>query len=130
LSAIDRRTTAKQRQAVKAETLLVLVVLSFSAQACAGSNSSQYPKNRVPTTNVAPEHVSDELLVLFTEGTSELRISEINGSLNVQLIRTMLPGRSYLIRVPKERGMEETRQAYLSLPEVEAVELNYKARIL
>jgi hypothetical protein len=115
---------------MRAETVLILSVLSFSLISCAVKDVREYPKSRTPVTNVEPEYVSDELLVLFRQGTAESRISAINESLDVQVVRAMLPGRSYLIKVPKCKSLEEVLQAYFAYPEVEAVDLNYKARIL
>jgi hypothetical protein len=98
------------------------------AYTCATEEVSEYSKDNEPGTKAEPEYVPDELLVTFRECIAESRTREINESLNVQVIRTLLSGRIHLIKVPKEKSLEETRQAYLSFPEVEAVDLNYKIR--
>jgi len=107
-------------------TLLLLFLLSFGVQACAARDVGEYPKAKDPETKVQPDYVPDELLVLFRKGTTESRINAINESLNVVVVRTMLSGRITLIKIPKDKSLEELRMAYSSFPEVESVDLNYK----
>jgi hypothetical protein len=114
---------------MKGQTSLILLSLALGIQSCV-ANNPRPTSNSAPQATREPEFVSDELLVLFKDGTAEARITAINTLLNVHVIRALLPGRSYLVQVPKGRTLEEIRRAYFGFPEVEEVELNYEARIL
>jgi len=107
---------------------LILLAMSLSVQPVAAQDSGEYPNRKQLWAQTTPDYIPDELLVMFKEGVPESRINAINESLNVQVITTLQPGRTCLIKVPKQKSLEEVRKAYLSFPEVQAVELNYKIR--
>ena len=62
----------------------------------------------------------------FKEGIPESRMNAIHESLNVQMLRKMLSGRVHLVRVDRDRPLDEARRAYLNFPEVQAVDFNDK----
>jgi hypothetical protein len=103
------------------DIVLVLLIVPITVQACATNDASRVQKN----TQIE-NYVSDELLVLYREGTTQSKINEINESVGVQPLRKMLSGRVNLVRVPTDRSLQEVRSAYSSFPEVEAVDLNYR----
>lgn len=107
--------------------LLLLVFLTSTQPAIAGY-SPGYPDDIRLWAQATPNHAPDELLVSFQNGVPLSRINAINGSLNTQIISTLLPGRLYLIKIPTGRTLEEIRQAYASLPDVKSVDLNYLIR--
>jgi len=111
---------------MKVWILLLLLTLPFSVLACAARDTTEYSRKNALRPRVNPEYVPDELLVKFREGIADSRISDINESLNVRVIRIMPARRLYRIKVPKDKSLEEVRQTYSSLPEVETVGLNYK----
>ena len=108
---------------------LTLLAMSFSVQPVAAQDGSEYPNGEKLWAQATPDYIPDELLVMFKEGVPESRINAINESLNVQVITTLQSGRIYLIKLPKEKSLEEARQAYSSFPEVQSVNLNYKVRM-
>jgi len=106
--------------------LLGLLILSF--EACATNDLHDLLIAKEPETKAVPKYVPDELLVMFREGTTESRMNAINDFLNVAVVRKMLSERLHLIKVPKDKSLEEVRRSYLAFPEVEAIEFNYKVR--
>ena len=68
----------------------------------------------------------DELLVRFHEGVSDSRIQEIHASLGVRVLKRTASLRLDRIAVPPGTSLNNIRHAYLQLPEVETVGLNYK----
>ena len=113
---------------MKGVLALTLLVISFSTQPVVAKDDGEYSNGKILWAQSTPDYIPDELLVMFKEGVPESRINAINESLNVQVITTLQPGRTCLIKVPKEKSLEEVRQAYLSFTEVQVVELNYKIR--
>jgi hypothetical protein len=105
--------------------LMTLLTLSSQVQCAVSSTAerSEEPRNM-------PLFVQDELIVVFRESTSELRAKEIHQSLNVSSFRLIRNGHNYLIRLPKDKTLEETRQAYLAFPEVKTAEPNYRIHAL
>jgi|CXWL01.1.fsa_nt_gi hypothetical protein len=101
--------------------LIFLTILSVQSIACAATGMTERTE-----TDAGPDFAPEELLVTFKDGTDQSRIQAINESLQVQVLRKMLSGRMTLIQLPKDKTMEEMRQAYSSFSEVEAVEPNYK----
>lgn len=104
----------------------LLLAVSFSVQPVTAQDGGEHSNGKLLRAQSTPDYIPDELLVMFKEGVPESRINAINESLNVQVITTLQPGRTCLIKVPKEKSLEEVRQAYLSFTEVQVVELNYK----
>jgi hypothetical protein len=101
------------------KALVVLLSLSCSIQSTADQHNTEHGK---------PEYVAGELVVMFREGVADSRMNAINDAINVQVVRKMPLARVHVVKVPQERSLEEVRQAYLSFPEVQAVEPNYKIR--
>ena len=79
--------------------------------------------DRRASLNYAP----NELLVTFKPGTDPSRIKDLNDSLHVQVLKSLLGGRLNLVRISADRSLAEIRHTYSSFPEVESVGLNYKA---
>lgn len=84
---------------------------------------------KASSLSVQPEYVADELLVTFKAGIPEARIKEINESLGVHVLRKMLSGRTYQVKIPVGKSLEDLRIAYLSFTEVESAEPNYKVEM-
>ncbi|HKU51455.1 MAG TPA: peroxidase family protein, partial [Nitrospira sp.] len=70
-----------------------------------------YQGKKIEPTSEEPSYVLDELIVIFKENTNESRVQEIHESLNVTNVRNIFKSRSYVITLPKNRSLEETRQA-------------------
>jgi hypothetical protein len=89
---------------------------------------TSYQRMKIGDPAEEPAYALDELIVIFKKSTNDSRVKEIHESLNVTSVREIFKSRSYVITLPKDRSLEEIRQAYLAFPEVEAVELNYRIR--
>jgi hypothetical protein len=81
------------------------------------------------TTTGVRDAVPGELIVTFKSGTPLERTREINASLGVAVIRTMLDGQVQHVRLPSSVSVAEMQKAYLMHPEVGGVEPNRKVRV-
>lgn len=112
---------------MKSLVLLIVLACSFSVQSIAAHDGAEYPDRKLQWAQA--DYIPGELLVSFKADVPEARINAINESLKVQVIRTFQSGRVYLIKVQSDMSLEEVRQAYLSFPEVGAVNFNYKIQM-
>jgi hypothetical protein len=94
------------------QTLATPILLSFTLLAFA--------------SHAATNYIPHELLVQFRHGTDASKIKALNESLGVEVLKTLSAGKVNLVKIPRDRSLEDIRRAYLAAPEVESVGLNYK----
>lgn len=111
----------------KGHILTAVAISTLGLPACVQFERQNCKQTTGPIRNSEPNYVPNELLVRFHEGVSESRIQELHDSLGVQVLRRTPPLRLYRVETPPGTPMNEIRKAYLLLPEVESVDMNYKA---
>ena len=110
----------------QAAQLFIVLVLLSNTLSCTEGAAARHTNNKSLDTEFEPTYIPGELLVTFKEGIPESRMNTIHESLNVQVLRRMFSGRVHLVRVDRERSLNEARKAYLNFPEVQAVDFNDK----
>ena len=89
------------------------------------SSCATVDARKCPDTEKGPSFVPDQLLIVFKKGTTDLKSREINESLKVKVLDSMLDGEITLVKIPEGSSIEEMCQRYYAFGEVEAINLNY-----
>lgn len=71
------------------------------------------------------EYVKDEIIVKFKEGVTQERIKEINTSLGCEIIRSIGPTKTFLIKIKIGEDVKEVVDKFKLFDEVEYAEPNY-----
>lgn len=111
----------------KGHVLTAVTLSTLGIAACVHIECHNCKQTTESLTNSGDNYLPNELLVRFHEGVSESRIQELHDSLGVQVLRRTPSLRLYRIAAPAGMPIHEVRKAYLLLPEVETVDVNYKA---
>lgn len=111
---------------LRTKTLPATLLIISAAILFSCNRSSVIANNREPATPPAKEkYVKDEVIVKFKEYVTENRIEEISTSLGCEIIKSIGPTKTFLIKINTGEDVKEIVNKYNQFDEVEYAQPNY-----